>query len=162
MPLGTETTWFIFAGYYLQNRVFQRNERLAVYALGLLGLCGQVYGTARLSIAAGHPVETLRGSAALPNLLYSVAVFLFIKQISGKLEKNTRFVKLIVFLGGYTFGIYLIHRYVLNIISIYSSANTWNIFYRIFMPMGIIPVCIAIIWVIRKIPYIGKAVLPGS
>lgn len=160
MHLGTDSYFFLFAGYYLQNKELKKKHRYMLYAAGIAGFLIQFIGTWKLSVTAGKPVETLRGSAMMPNALYSIAIFVLLKQIAEKIDENSRIANICKFLSGYTFGIYLIHRYLMLLMERQTLIPAWHIVYRVLTPGIFIAVCIGLIWLIRKIPIFGEWIVP--
>lgn len=160
MEMGYDCYWFVFAGYYLQNKKWKRGQRIAVYIAGLAGFLIQFVGTYRLSLAAGEVVDILQGSRGMANLLYSVAVFVLLQQIAERMDEESRLSKLISFLSGYTFGVYLTHRYFLTVLEWIPAVPLWSTLYRALIPWAVTLVCVALIWAVRKIPVLGKVILP--
>ena len=159
-PIATTYMWFIFAGYYFQNKEFTQRERMIIYAVGLFGLLLHMLGTQIASRRAGELVKIFKGSPKLPNLLYTVAVFVLIKEISKKIPEGSWMRKLVLFIAPYSFGIYLTHRYMLNFIAWYDPADTGDLLYRLFVPFAVVPSCIFGVWIIRHIPVVGKYLVP--
>ena len=160
MEMGYDCYWFVFAGYYLQNKKWKRGQRAAIYAAGLAGFLIQFAGTWRLSLAAGKVSDTLRGSRGMANLLYSVAVFVLLQQIAERIDEESRISRLVSILSGYTFGIYLIHRYFLTALEWIPAVPLWSTLYRALIPLPVTFICVAVIWAVRKIPVLGKTILP--
>ncbi len=141
-------------GYLLDKKVFNKKERTIIYTLGIIGLLMHIIGTYKLSMDAGEIVRTYKGYTNIPCILYSVAVFVFIKNISSKITKYD----MINFIGKYTFSIYLMHWYFLRILVKTFNINTINIFYRLLSPVVVIPICILITYLLRKIPFVKRIV----
>ena len=142
-------------GYLLDKKDFNRKERIIIYILGIVGLLMHIIGTYKLSMDAGKIVETYLGYTNIPCVLYSIGVFIFIKNISGKITKYD----MVNFIGKYTFPIYLMHWYFWRIIVKSMNLNIYNIFVRMFLPFVIIFACVLVTNIIRKISLIKK-ILP--
>ena len=67
--------------------------------------------------------------------------------------------KFVHFLDFYTFGIYLIHWYILEFLIKIFNINNTSIIYRLFAPILVLIMSVVIIYLIRKIPFIKK-ILP--
>ena len=66
---------------------------------------------------------------------------------------------IVVYLNKYTFGVYLLPSSVLKAVIRLTRVNEVSLIWRLLSPIGIVAVCVAIIWVIRKIPVL-KHVVP--
>ncbi len=109
------------------------------------------------SVAKGEIVMTFKEYTNLPTILYSMGVFLLIKQLSGML-KNINFWRIIKWLAKYSFPSYLMQMFFLNFISKYTSIDRYSLTYRLGAPI-IIFVCIILVTIVlRKIPVVKRIV----
>ena len=74
---------------------------------------------------------------------------------------HTKISKSVQFIKKYTFPIYLMHYYIIEILNRYLHLTNYakSIFYRLGMPFFVIPITIIITALIRKLR-LGKKVLP--
>ena len=77
----------------------------------------------------------------------------------GKATSVCQVNRIMYFLKDYTFGVYLIHWYIIQIAIREFDVNTQSIYYRLGFPFAIVAVAIVLIQLIRKIPF-GKSILP--
>ena len=103
-------------------------------------------------------VQTYKGYTNLPAVLYSIAVFVLVKQLSEKINENGRAYKLICRFAGYTFAIYLIHWFILDLMTKVLNLDKFLLCYRIGMPFIVIPLCIILAFLLRKVPIIKRIV----
>lgn len=157
--VGSGYLLFIILGYLLSNYSLELKLRYIIYILAAIGLMLHVWGTYYLSMGANKIVFTYKGYLNLPSVLYSIGIFLFFKLHGSNLMKNCFIRKTINFLKAYTFSIYLIHWYVLQLIIREFSINIKNIFFRLGSPFVIIAISIVFIQIVRKIPII-RNILP--
>ena len=151
---------FIVMGYLIHKLDFSPSQRCLIYILGIAGFIMHFGGTYYESYAMNEVSQTYKNLMQAPILMYSGAVFLFMKQIAPKVM-NTKFGGVVHFVKKYTFAIYLMHYYIIEILNRYLHlANyTKSILYRIGMPFIVIPITIVIAALIRKVK-VGKKVLP--
>lgn len=151
---------FVVMGYLIHKMDFTPNQRCIIYFLGLAGLLMHFGGTYYESYALGDVSQIYKNLTYAPIVMYSGAFLLFIKQISEKLMK-TNISKYVHFIKKYTFPIYLMHYYIIEILNryLYLTNYTKSIFYRLGMPFIVIPITIIITALIRKLR-LGKKVLP--
>lgn len=156
--LGTEYISYALIGYLIDDGEINKKNKIVIYILGIIGLIVHIVFTYIISLDAGVVLRTYKGYNNLPCIFYSIAAFIFLKDIFKKFQ-NKNFIKIIIFLSKYTFAIYLMHFYIMQIIQKSFNLNTLSIFYRLGMPFIIIPICIIITYILRKIPII-KHIIP--
>lgn len=151
---------FVVMGYLIHKIDFTLNQRCIIYILGLAGLLMHFGGTYYESYALGDVSQIYKNLTYAPIVMYSGAFLLFIKQISEKVMK-TNISKYVHFIKKYTFPIYLMHYYIIEILNRYLHLTNYtkSIFYRLGMPFIVIPITIIIAALIRKLR-LGKKVLP--
>ena len=110
-----------------------------------------IIGTHVLSLQAGKIVGTFKGYENVPSVLYSAGMFVFLKDVGQKVMKeNGR--RFFLFLGAYTFPIYLMQFILLDYLPKLSFVNTYSLAYRLGAPFVMMPIIIAATWCIRKVP----------
>ena len=146
-------------GYLMKEYEWGKKVKIIVYILAVAGLLMHILGTYHLSLKEGHISDIYKGYVNVPCILYSCGVFLLFKDIGNKMMQSSFISKLINFLGKYTFGIYLLHEsiYLLLCMPLKSYENL--LICRLGLFFIIVPICILIIFLLRKIPVI-KYVLP--
>lgn len=151
---------FVVMGYLIHKIDFTLNQRCIIYILGLAGLLMHFGDTYYESYALGDVSQIYKNLTYAPIVMYSGAFLLFIKQISEKVMK-TNISKYVHFIKKYTFPIYLMHYYIIEILNRYLHLTNYtkSIFYRLGMPFIVIPITIIIVALIRKLR-LGKKVLP--
>lgn len=151
---------FVVMGYLIHKIDFTLNQRCIIYILGLAGLLMHFGGTYYESYALGDVSQIYKNLTYAPIVMYSGAFLLFIKQIGGKVMK-TNISKYVHFIKKYTFPIYLMHYYIIEILNRYLHLTNYtkSIFYRLGMPFIVIPITIIIAALIRKLR-LGKKILP--
>ena len=150
--------FFTLTGYLLHKYELKREYKLVLYLLAVIGLGMHIIGTYNLSIAAGKIISTYKGYCNLPCALYSLGIFVFIKYDLVKLMKFDFINKIGNFLNYYTFGIYLIHWYILEILVKTFNLPKFSIVFRLGAPFVILIISVGIIWIVRKIPIVERIV----
>lgn len=151
---------FTIMGYLIHKIDFTPNQRCIIYVAGSAGLLMHFGGTYFESYALGGVSMIYKELIQAPILMYSGAVFLFIKQIASKVM-NTKLAGVVHFVKKYTFSIYLLHFYVIEVFNeCFGFVNyKTSIIYRLGMPLVVIPITIILTAFIRKLR-VGKKVLP--
>ena len=145
---------YVMIGYLLDKNELSKKWRIIIYALGITGLLVKIFGTYFLSIKAGTIVETFIGYINVPCLLYAVAIFVFAKELC----KKIRLWKIFIILSKYTFEFYLMHYIILNLVQITIEPDIRSIYYRLIMPLIMIPIIMLVTFILRKIPIVKKIV----
>lgn len=149
--------FYVLIGYVLSKERLDKKWRFLSYFLGIIGLLMHLLGTYHLSIAANMIVQTYKGYTNLPCVLYSVAAFIFLREV-GERIKSDRVWKSINWVGKYTFAIYLMHWFVMDVLKKIFVINEYSIVYRVGAPIVVCGICILIAWLLRKIPAVRKIV----
>ena len=148
---------YTFLGYVLANSSPSLRQRICIYVLGLASLVGHIWATYTLSLAAGEVSSLWKGYEKPPAVLYSVAVFILLKEIGQRL--GPRAIKAFDWLAAYSFPAYLLHWFILRITVIVFDPDTTLLAYRVLMPIAIYAVVILVGAIVRRIPG-GRVILP--
>ena len=161
ISVGSDYLLYVIVGYLLNEYDLTKRGKLAVYICSLLGLLMLTIGTYRMSVAAGYIVNTYREYNNVPCIMYSVGIFVFFKDHGRKLMLSFAG-RLIRFLGDYTFGVYLIHMYILEAVQYFFeevlSLPSTSVIYRLGGVPVIIIFAVIIISLLRKIPVVKNIV----
>lgn len=158
IPVDLANEFLIYAliGYLIYKKDISLKWRVVSYVCSLIGFALHIGGTYLYSMEAGAIDSTFRGYTNLPCFLASVGVFVFIKQIGQKIT-NERVASAIEWFSGYTFPVYLIHFYVIELFMEVVFADYVHMWiYKLTTPFITIMISVGIAWVIRKIPVIER------
>lgn len=161
VPFEVASGFLMYAlvGYLIHKKDINLKWRIVIYALAMIGFALHIGGTYMFSIEAGAIDSTFRGYTNLPCLLSSVGVFVLLKQLGERIT-NERIVHVIEWLSGYTFPIYLIHFYVIELImEVVFKDYVHLLIYKLTTPFLTIIISVGVAWFIRKIPIIRR-ILP--
>lgn len=141
-------------GYILNEVDLEKKYRIIFYILGILGFLGMFLPT-QLVYDTTHQSTYLFKSYTYPTtVLYSIAIWIFVKQLC-TYNLTEKFMKIVDFIKPYTFGIYLIHYYLLIIITYSFKLNHESFLYTIAMPIIVLLLSILILYILKKIPYVN-------
>lgn len=165
VPISTIILYYM-VGYYIDKYPAPRKVQIGIYILSAASLAVMIFGTIYASYKDGCLVETYKSYTGLPCFLYSVGVFSAFKNAHAKkIEKHRggsegdqRSVRIISLFVDETFGIFLVHWYVLNEIKHHFCVIYSDFAYRI--PLGIAAFFISwlIVKVLRRIPVVKRIV----
>ena len=161
IPLDLANGFLIYAlvGYLIAKREIPLKWRLLSYACSIFGFVLHIGGTYLYSVRAGEIDSTFRGYTNFPCLLASIGVFVLIKQLGQKI-KNEKWINWIEWLSGYTFPIYLVHFYVIElIVEVVFADYVHLMIYKLTTPFLTIMISVGLAWMIRKIPVVRR-ILP--
>ena len=159
VAVGSGYLLYLILGYLFNQLDFSKKEKRIIYLLAFLGLFIHICGTYVLSMEAGKIIKTFKGYNNVPCILYSLGVFLFVKENVHWLNTESirrGFEKL----KDYTFAIYLLHWFVMHLMIRAFHIDTHSIVYRLGGIFLVSFICVCITWAIRKIPYWGRRILP--
>lgn len=157
VPVLSEYLFYVILGYLLHTTQIDKKTECIIYTLGMIGLLLQIFGTYILSEQASRLIGVFKGITNVPCALYSASIFLLVKNICSQI-KNVSFLSIINKMKKYTFSIYLIHWYLIEIITDICDFNTKSMIYAFGMPVIVIPLCVLITYILRKIPIIRHIV----
>ena len=153
-------------GYLIHKIDFTLNQRCIIYFLGLVGLLMHFGGTYYESYALNNVSMIYKELTQAPTLMYSGAIFLFIKQIASRVM-NTKLGGIVNFVKKYAQFKKIVATRSLNLVYVISVFNECfglinyktSIIYRLGMPFIVIPITIIVATLIRKLR-LGKKILP--
>lgn len=150
--------FWVLMGYYINYNPPTRQQKVIIYVLAFFGLMLHIVGTYVLSVRAGGIQTLYKGYSNVPCVLYTIGVFVFLRDISRLSEKVGWLKSMFMTMGKYTFPVYLIHWFILRIFNSIVAINTKSIFYRLLTPIVIYIIIMALVWCMRKVPWLRKIV----
>lgn len=156
-PLATEYVFFLLCGYYLNNYAIDKKFTVGIFVVGAIGLLTHLLGTHLLSYQASSVVQTFKGYLNVPCVSYSLALFLLFKKLD-----NTAFIDRLYRwcrnLTKYTFGVYLIHWYLLDLTLFLTQMDNKSLLYRLGIGTLTFVVALVITKLISLIPLLKRTV----
>ena len=149
---------YIPTGYLLHEYEISRKVRIVLYSLAAVGLLTHFAGTYALSVKAGGIVETFKGYYNVPCVLYAVGIFTFFRCNGEKIMRFAPVQKAVTLISGYSFAIYLMHWYLLDLLRRVFDIDTKLMAYRIGAPILVVAICMGITFVLQKIPFVKRIV----
>ena len=146
---------YFVLGYFLSVEKISRKTRMIIYAAGILALAAAVGVDGYLSVRQNNAVLLFNDLFALNSFLVVSAMFVAFRHIPWK--KN-RFTKAVTKLSKLTFGIYLLHPFIMQMLFghcpflLKLPAIVW-------IPTTTVAIFLCstvVIWVISKIPIANK------
>lgn len=146
-------------GYLLATTDFSKVTRYIIYALGIGGAGLRYFMTVFLTKQDGKINQSFFSYTAYYAILLSVAVFVLFKYlpINKWIESKEKLCKAISTISSCSFGVYLIHMFVLRGFASIMETGYW--YWRLFFPIIIYIVALVIVFVVKKIPVI-KNIFP--
>ena len=149
---------YFVLGYYLYRYPVSEKKEKIIYLSGILGAVLAVVVSAWASWRNNGPSAAAFDSYSVFTFAVSVALFVFFqKKVSG-IKWGTAGSKVIRELSANTFGIYLLHLWVMEYLQV-KGIDSMSIDSVIGIPLlavGCFIICNVVIAVLRRIPLIGK------
>ena len=151
---------YFVLGYYIYITDFNKYIRWIIYFLGVLGFIATAYYTYRDSVSTGNLV-LYYNNLSINVFLEAVAVFTFAKYNINVAFKRESVNKLVRLISKYSFGVYLIHIIILDIL---RKDGFWSLTLNpvISVPivsLSILMISLIISAVINNIPIIKKYIV---
>lgn len=153
---GGNVGYFVL-GYYLYQYPPQKRMQKFIYLSGLLGLIGAILVSTMTSWRKGVPTATAFDSFSVFTFCVVVALYVFFQEAVGKakLQKSSRLIRE---LSADTFGIYLLHLGLLEMLTLWGI-NTRMVNNIVGIPLIAILcflLCAVVASILRRIPFVGK------
>ncbi len=150
---------YFILGHYLSHYEISKKLEYLVYVLGVITILAAIGLCYTSSQKAGKPIQSFYENYTFAGFLWGSSFFLFFKNYLSKIKWSERQEKIICYLGSCTFGIYLIHALIRNILHKVGIDSM-----MIGNTVIAIPIVIALIFmisliavmIIKKIPVVGK------
>ena len=156
-PMFSGWIIYLIVGYYIARYDIPSPIRYAIYLGGLAGVLLIVLGTIRVSNAVGYLYGGYKGFINFPVLLYSSAVFLGFRQLEGTKAQQVLVALTKPFVGA-TFGIYLVHRFFIEIVYRYIPVDVTSLWYRLLGSVAIFVISALVVKVMQRIPILRRIV----
>jgi surface polysaccharide O-acyltransferase-like enzyme len=107
---------YFILGHYLHTwgQTFSRKKNIIIYLLGAAGyIVASILGF-RASVALRHPSYIMNTPFAVPSFFMAIAIFMACQNIFSKKELSEKGSMLLKKLADTTFGIYLLHPFIIN------------------------------------------------
>lgn len=150
---------YFILGHYLSHYEIPKKLEKTVYILGVVLIIAAILLSQYMSPRVGRELQSYYENFTLAGFFWGSAVFLFFKNYVSRIQWTEKQEEIICRLGGYTFGIYLVHAFFRDILR-RAGVNSMMIGCTVIaIPMVMICIfvlsCIAVI-LIKKIPVLGK------
>ncbi|WP_281526290.1 acyltransferase [Intestinibacter bartlettii] len=162
IPFLCGYTVYYILGYYLSTYDISDKLKKIIYIFGIIGAIFTIVGNAILPILFVNNEMGFNGYHCLNVFFMSIAIFIFFKNNVSKWKCIEKYSERIYKISSRTFGIYLIHVLIIEIIGNYNFIKVNGINEIIILPLLSIAVFIIgyiIIEVLSKIKYINKFIL---
>lgn len=161
LPIASGALTYAMTGYCIEKEKLTPKQRGIIYLFGIIGFLLHFFGTIVASEGHQEVVRTFKGYYNIPCYMQSVAVFVLFKyfpyeKFFSHLKCDVE--KLFYQYSSLTFGIYLIHRFLLITIPMKFDVNIASIVWRVGGGIGVFLFSGLIVAMIKKIPVLSKIV----
>lgn len=149
---------YFILGFHLNKTEISKKYRTIIYILGVVGVVFTILLTLMASKNAGKLSQAFYGASSVNVLLMSVAVFVWFKYNA---KGSERLNKIIIHLSKYSFGAFLVHIFVLQVLSTigFSSETIHPAFYAPATLVFTTVVSYLISMILNRIPVINKYIV---
>lgn len=112
---------YFILGFYLNKTNITKKRRLVIYILGVIGLALTILLNWYASKNANQSLEAFYGPTSVNVLLMSMAIFVWFKY---NVKGNDKFNKIIIKLSKYSFGAFLVHIFILQVLHAFGIQTT--------------------------------------
>ena len=142
---------YIFAGYIIHNHNFSLSLKIIIYILGISSFFVHLIGTKILAFKYLRIIRLHKGYLNLPCIIYSCALFLFIKEYYYLIYLiiNKKYLKKI---GSLTIGPFFMHQTVKETIERFNRFHNLVSFNLLFYTFIIFSICIIFSAILKRCP----------
>jgi surface polysaccharide O-acyltransferase-like enzyme len=160
MYIGRGYVFYFLSGYFLSKYDLNKIVRFALYLAGVISVVMLITFSTYTSRTMGEPIKYSYFYQVF-EAVRVLALFVFIKNVTARINFSENQAKIIVWLSGLSFGVYLVHD-----IFVWSIDN-YIIAYNALNPLLSVPLFSLIIfvlslfttWIISKIPILHKYIM---
>lgn len=157
---GLSALYDYVLGYYLFAYPLGKGARRALYASGVLGFGAMVGLTAWHSRLTGTTSSFFSSNASLGVLLMTAAVFVFFKETFSRVCWGKRLKALVRHASRCTFGIYLVHAFVLERLSpSYPSSPGALLGHLLGVSLAVYLIAYAVSAALNRVPMFRKTIV---
>lgn len=159
-PVVLGYTIYVLIGYQLSHWRPSRQQRLGIYAAGVVGWLAQLLGTMALSTPDTGVSAVLKGQFNPFAVAQAVAVYVLVRHanIDEALAVRPALGKALQNLSGLTFGIYLMHWFVLRWVQNTMDPDPHSLAFRLLGAVGIYVLCAGLSFALKRIPVVRRIV----
>lgn len=164
MNLVMGYAFYFVLGYVLINTVLEQKTEIMIYLLGMAGFVFTIIFNGPLPVALQKPVGNYYDYYCVNVLFEAVAVFVLFQRLFGT-KKNialgeiSRAQSILLLLSKWSFGVYLVHAMVIELLDKYWGMNSMT--YPAVVSMPVISAIVLVVSylvsaVLNKLPIVGK------
>lgn len=154
-------SFYFLLGYYINKTDLTKKIRIIIYALGILGIVSSMLLSMWESRLANVPMDTYHSNFSISVLLKVLATFVLFKYIPyERIAPSLQ--SFIQKLSKYSFGAYLIHALLLELLASLLHINVLSFFPLVSAPviaLGIFVLSFLLSALLNRIPFINKYIV---
>ena len=151
-------TCYFLLGYYLYKKDISKRKRYIIYLASIICLISTILLSEIYSIKLGSAYTGFYNYLNINTMIESVGIFILVKYLFQNKKQN----RFLVYVSKHTFGIYLVHILIINIINDFFYINTLSINPIISIPfitLATIIISLFISIIFGKIPILKKYIV---
>ena len=157
LPIACGYIIYPLIGYIIANSTPSKKVRYLFYGLSIIGWLIRLFGVSILSNIDGEINTVFDGYTNFPAVLQSIGILLFIKQVPWEKILREK-VSTLQSIATNTFGVYLIHYFIINDIHSRGFYGDISISLHIIEPFLVFGFCLGISYLISKIPILKRII----
>ncbi len=157
-PIGGIYVLYVLLGYLLDKNDLKPVFRILLYLSGIICAYIRYAFMCKYSFEVGSVQFYYCGWNLFTSVIYSVAVFVLIKNLCKNLSNHPVANKIVTIVSSSAFGIYLIHNYFCKYIPVFYNININSIKWTVFGTISIYIVSSILSLILKKIPIVKKII----
>ena len=136
-------TVYYMMGYHLSNITLSKKATAMIYILGVIGFVSTIICTLFISVKLDKPISVFYDNHSVNVFMEAVAVFVLVKNIADKKKISKKAADVLSSLSKYSFGAYLVHAFILSVLSKFLHLNSLS-----FNPLLSVPLTAVITFIV--------------
>lgn len=154
--INAPTIYFILGGY-LGRVELNKPMKISLYIVNIIIFCISVFLSFKIDFLYSRNLEVLLDISAINNLLMSLSLFIFFKDMKLKnLKESKLFRNIVKTLSDVNFGVFLWHPIFINIIKPYFVGGNKILMDIIVQIAAVYFITSVVVYIIKKIPIIRR------
>lgn len=159
LPITGGFLSYVLTGWYLVTFKLSNKLRYIIYALGVSSGCTIFIGTYLFSLPSGQLNQLFFDYNSIFVYFLSLAVFVLFQSIQWESFITPKFIRLLTIVSSTSFGVYIIHLFILFELDDYFHFDHTTIFYMTIFPLIVFGISAVIVYIMKKAPFI-KHIMP--
>jgi surface polysaccharide O-acyltransferase-like enzyme len=145
---------YVLSGWYLVTFPMKKKYRHIIYIIGAISGVLIFIGTYYFSLQSKQLNSLFFDYNTIFTYAISISIFIWFQSIHWDRFFNEWSIKMITILSSTSFGVYIIHKFIIDELDLLFHFNNSSFYYMIVQPLLVYIICVFVIYLLKKTPLI--------